>query len=159
MYEYPFLSPLYLGLAGLYFLVASIVIFDTRLIQAKKRGEIHPELPRWISIFYMVQIVLFWSLFILNWKYALGLFVIKFILKVLPVLEIIGNILMRSFRPRDYWKKELEKEEELERARRELEEVIGVDPREVLANADPSKFLSEIQTNSEEHLKENDKSK
>ena len=159
MYEYPFLSPLYLGLTILYFLVASIVIFDTRLVQAKKRGEIHPELPRWISIFYMVQILLFWSLFILNWRYALVLFVVKFILKVLPVLEIIGNILMRPFRPKDYWEKELEREEELERVRRELEELIGVDPREVLVNADPSKFLSEIQKNAEEHLKENDKLK
>lgn len=131
MFDYPFLSPLFLGLTILYFLVASVVIFDTRLIQATKRGEIHPELPRWISIFYMVQVLLFWTLFILNWRYALVLFVVKFIFKVIPVLEIIGNILMRPFRPKDYWEKELEREEELEKARWELEEVIGIYPNEV----------------------------
>lgn len=43
-----------------------------------------------------------WAIFIallyLNWKYALVLFAIKFVLKVLPVLEIIGNILMSPFK-------------------------------------------------------------
>ena len=144
MFEHPFLSPIYLALTVLYFLVASVVIFDTRLIQARKRGEDHPYLPRWISVFYIVQILLFWSLFILNWRYALVLFVVKFILKVLPVLEILGNVLMRPFRPKDYLEKELKKEEELETARRELEEIIGVDPNKVLSEIDPSEYLSEL---------------
>lgn len=40
------------------------------------------------------------ALLYLNWKYALLLFAIKFVLKVLPVLETIGNILMAPFKPR-----------------------------------------------------------
>lgn len=85
-----------------YFLVASITTFDIRLIQAKKSGTLpqdEPELPAWIGIFAWLEWGIFVWLLVLNWKYALVLLVIKFILKVLPVLETAGNVLMRPFRP------------------------------------------------------------
>jgi hypothetical protein len=45
---------------------------------------------------------IFLALLYLNWKYALALFAVKFILKALFVLEIIGSILMWPFKPRKY---------------------------------------------------------
>lgn len=58
-------------------------------------------LPSWVGIFAWLQWAIFIVLFVLNWKYALIIFAFKFILKVLPVLETIGNILMSPFRPKE----------------------------------------------------------
>jgi len=99
-YDYPFTSPLYLILTVAYFLVASITTLDIRLMQAKSRGEDFGELPPWVGIFPFMQWGLFIALAILNWKIAIGLFVLKFVLKVLPVLELIGNVLMAPFAPK-----------------------------------------------------------
>lgn len=85
-----------------YFLVASITTFDIRLIQAKKSGTLPPDepaLPAWIGIFAWLEWGIFIWLLVMNWKYALVLLAVKFVLKVLPVLEIVGNVLMRPFRP------------------------------------------------------------
>lgn len=84
-----------------YFLAASITTFDIRLIQAKKSGNLPPDepmLPAWAGIFGWLEWGIFVWLLLLNWKYALVVLAIKFILKVLPVLETIGNILMRPFK-------------------------------------------------------------
>lgn len=124
MPEYSFLSPLYLILIISYFLVASVVTLDIRLVQAKQMGQDFGELPPWTFIFSLLQWGLFIALFILNWKHALILFVVKFVLKVLPVLETIGNVLMSPFRP---------KESEIEEIGRELYESTGLDYKEVLA--------------------------
>ncbi len=92
-----------IGLTIAYFIVASITTFDIRLIQAKREGKLPPDqpmLPAWTTVFHWAQWAIFLVLLYLNWKYALVLFVIKFVLKVLPVLETIGNILMLPFKPR-----------------------------------------------------------
>ena len=96
-------TPLIICLTAAYFLVASITTFDIRKTQARKQGVLapdEPELPAWIAIFAWLQWGIFLALLLLNWKYALVIFVFKFILKVLPVLETIGKILMSPFRPR-----------------------------------------------------------
>jgi len=96
-------TPLIIGLTVAYFLVTSITTFDIRLNQAKRQGILPPDeptLPAWVSVLYWVQWAIFLVLLYLNWKYALVLFVIKFALKVLPVLETVGNILMSPFKPR-----------------------------------------------------------
>ena len=82
-------------------LTESITIFDIRILQAKRVGNLpadHPEFPRWINIFHWLEWVLRIVLLIFNWKFALFFFVILFILKVLPVLETIGNVLMAPFK-------------------------------------------------------------
>jgi len=97
-------TPLIIGLTVAYFIVASITTFDIRVTQAKREGTYppgDPPLPSWIGIFAWMQWIIFVIILYLNWKYALVLFVIKFMLKVLPVLEIIGNILMSPFKPRN----------------------------------------------------------
>jgi hypothetical protein len=96
-------TPLIIGLTVAYFLVASITTFDIRLIQAKRDGILppgEPMLPTWVGVFAWMQWAIFLVLLYLNWKYALVLFAIKFVLKVLPVLETIGNVLMSPFKPR-----------------------------------------------------------
>jgi len=126
MLDYPFTSPIYLGLTIVYFLVASIVTFDIRLIQARRQGENYPILPSWTGIFGWLQWAIFIVLFVLNWKYALIIFVVKFILKVLPVLETIGNILMSPFRPKE--------SDKLERIGKELYEKTGINYQDALAD-------------------------
>jgi hypothetical protein len=96
-------SPAILILTVLYFIAAAISTFDIRLIQAKRAGELtadDPMLPSWVGFFYYLGWGIFVALLFLNWQYALLLFVIKFILKVLPVLETIGNMLMSPFKPK-----------------------------------------------------------
>lgn len=96
-------SPAIIALTVAYFLVASVTTFDIRLTQAKRDGGLPPDeptLPPWVAGLYWVQRGLFLALLYLNWRYALVLFVMKFVLKVLPVLETVGNVLMAPFRPR-----------------------------------------------------------
>jgi hypothetical protein len=96
-------TPLIVGLTIAYFLVASVTTFDLRLTQAKRQGTLPPDeasLPEWVGLFAWMQWAIFLALLYLNWKYALVLFAVKFVLKVLPVLEIVGNILMSPFKPR-----------------------------------------------------------
>ncbi len=87
-------------------------------------------LPSWVGIFGFLQWAIFIALFILNWKYALIIFVVKFILKVLPVLETIGNILMSPFLPK--------KTDELEQLGKELYENTGIDYKDILADLEKS---------------------
>lgn len=97
----PYSSFLLIGLAIIYGLVSSITTLDTRLIQAKRKGLLsidEDKLPNWIGFFYWAEWLILVAMFILNWKFALTVFLIKFILKVLPVLEVIGNVLMSPFK-------------------------------------------------------------
>lgn len=94
-------SPIILTLSILYLLFSSITTFGIRITQAKKNGtwdENEPDLPNWTTIFYWLETIIIIYIAFLNWKFAIALFILKFILKVLPVLETIGNILMRPFR-------------------------------------------------------------
>jgi hypothetical protein len=98
-------TPLIIGLTIAYFIVASITTFDLRMTRAKQEGVLppyQPLLPGWVAVFYWMQLAIFLALLYLNWKFALVLFVVKFILKALTVLETVGNILMWPFKPRKY---------------------------------------------------------
>ena len=89
-------SQIIIILTVIYFFAESIATFDMRLIQARRSGTLtkdDPMLPSWISIFIFLGWGILITLFILNWKYAIIIFVIKFILQVFPILETIGNIL------------------------------------------------------------------
>jgi hypothetical protein len=83
-----------------YGLAAAISTFDLRIEQAKRNGWLDSDkkyVPSWVVIFDFLMWGLWIFIFILNWKYALLLFVIKFILKVLPILEYLGSYLMWPF--------------------------------------------------------------
>lgn len=94
-------SPWIIAISVILFITASITTFDIRLTQAKRRGELpdgHPLLPQWVGFLYLIHYGLIIALFFMNWKYALIFVTSLFILKVLPVLEIVGNVLMAPFK-------------------------------------------------------------
>lgn len=101
----PLNSPLLLALSAIYLLVESIRIYDARLIQAKERGLYSGvaaaaegrSFPQWVNIFHWAGWIIFVMLLLLNWKYALALYALLFVLRVLPVLERIGSIIMHTF--------------------------------------------------------------
>ena len=94
----PIESPIIIIITIIYFLSSSITMFDIRINQAIKEGiEIRP-LPNWVAYLYWLNWLLGLLLIMLNWKYAILVFVIRFIFKVLPVLEIVGNFIMSPFK-------------------------------------------------------------
>lgn len=92
-------------LSVVYAIVESIRIYDARLNQAKMKrldSRIAVEadgriLPRWVGIFHLGGWIIFIALLLLDWKYALVLYVFLFVLRVLPILERIGSIFMHPF--------------------------------------------------------------
>lgn len=96
-------SGLLIGLSIALFISYSITTFDKRLIQAKRSGvraHNHPELPEWTAVFHVADWVLLITMIVIDWKVGLVFWSLCFILKVLPVLETVGNILMAPFRPK-----------------------------------------------------------
>lgn len=96
-------SPIVIIITVLYAITSAITTFDIRMTQAKRNGSLpsdEPMLPKWVALVFWVDWMLIIALILLNWKYAILVFVIRFILKVLSVLEIIGNVLMSPFKPK-----------------------------------------------------------
>lgn len=103
LFNNPIDSPILIIITAIFIITSSITTFDKRLIQAKRVGNVpsnEPILPSWVALVYWVHYGIIVTMFILNWKFALGVVVIGFILEVLPVWEIIGNILMSPFKPK-----------------------------------------------------------
>jgi len=99
----PTTSPILIFLSVLFALTSSITTFDKRLIQAKRAGTLpqdEPMLPSWVGIISWLHWGVMLLILLLNWKYAVAVFIIGFILEVLPVWETIGNILMSPFKPK-----------------------------------------------------------
>lgn len=84
-------------------ITSSITTFDKRLIQAKRGGTLppgEPMLPSWVGLIGWIHWGLALALLMVNWKYAILVFIAMFVLAVLPVLETIGNLLMSPFKQR-----------------------------------------------------------
>lgn len=101
----PLDSPLILMLSVLYALVEAIRIYDVRLLQAE-RGRFNSKVaadaggrsfPAWVTIFHWGGWLIFLSLLYLNWKYSIALYALLFVLRVVPVLENLGSMVMRPF--------------------------------------------------------------
>ena len=90
----PIDSPLFIVIIIIYFIASSIETYDIRIIQTQKEGVDIKDLPNWVSIIYWICWILFIVIIFLNWKYAILIYAIRFILKVLPVLENVGSFLM-----------------------------------------------------------------
>ena len=101
----PLDSSLILVLSVAYVIVASVRTYDVRLIQANKIGASRGVarraegrvLPTWINGIHWVGWALLVVLVVLNWKYAIALYAVLFILRVVPVLEMVGEIITRPF--------------------------------------------------------------
>jgi hypothetical protein len=97
------ISPIIIVITILYAITSAITTFDIRMTQAKRDGTLSPDEPmppKWVALVFWIDWLLIIMLILLNWKYAILVFVVRFILKVLPVLEIAGNILMSPFKPK-----------------------------------------------------------
>lgn len=96
--------PLFSVLVILLFIASSITAFDIQYTRAKKTGEIpseEPNLPKWVMFIYLIVLGLSISIIVIDWKRALIVFFFIFIFSgFVPVLDIVGNILMRPFRPK-----------------------------------------------------------
>ncbi len=97
-FETPIDSPIVVIVTIIYFIASSVETLDIRIIQAQRDGIDIESLPRWIGLVYWLCWLLFICIVLLNWKYAILVYVLRFILKVLPVLEIIGNVIMSPFK-------------------------------------------------------------
>lgn len=101
----PLESSLLLVLSVAYMLVTSVRIYDARLIQSKMYGlnsSVAKQaegriLPTWINAIHWMGWCLFILIAVLNWKYAIALYAVFFLLKVLPALELIGSVIARPF--------------------------------------------------------------
>jgi hypothetical protein len=94
-------SPLLLTLAAILFLVSCITTLDKRIAQGKRSGALpadQQELPKWVLALHFLDWGILITLLILNWRVGLLVWAVLLVLKVLPVLETIGNILMRPAR-------------------------------------------------------------
>jgi hypothetical protein len=94
-------SPLLLTMAAALFLVSCVTTLDKRIAQAKRSGALpadHPDLPGWVTALHFLDWGLLIGLLFLNWRVGLLVWAVLLVLKVLPVLETIGNLLMRPFR-------------------------------------------------------------
>lgn len=94
-------SPLFLVLTTALFFFSSITTFDKRQTQAKNAGVLpsdHPDLPRWVGAAHIFDWILLIALFVVNWRAALVVWMGLLAFKILPVLETIGNLLMKLFR-------------------------------------------------------------
>ncbi len=94
-------TPLEYTLSIVYLLFSSITTLDLRITKAKKLGILTKDeanLPKWVIAFYWINWILLGIVAIINWKYALILYAVKLILAILPILEIIGNIIMSPFK-------------------------------------------------------------
>jgi hypothetical protein len=91
----PFYSTTYITLIVIYFFLSCITTFDTRLIQAMKAGILpadEPMLPPIAGLLVWIEWEVLLVMLILNVKAAAIVYGIRFVLKVLPVLETLGNI-------------------------------------------------------------------
>ena len=94
-------SPILLCLSVALFISYSITTLDKRIIQGKRSGVLpvdHANLPKWVAIFHFSDWIILVAMVVLNWKVALLVWAFFFVLKILPVLETVGNILMAPFK-------------------------------------------------------------
>ncbi|MBN1255559.1 MAG: hypothetical protein JXA50_09830 [Deltaproteobacteria bacterium] len=54
-------------------------------------------LPKWVGLIHWAGWAIFIVLLILNWKYTIVLYVFIFALEVMPILENLGEFMMRPF--------------------------------------------------------------
>jgi hypothetical protein len=97
LFTTPMNSEVLIGLTIFYVVCEAISIFDTRIIQAKKAGFLRPDVspvPEWTGWFAILGWLTLIGLVLLNWKFTIMVYIITFFLKVVPVLENIGALIL-----------------------------------------------------------------
>ncbi|SRR5258706_6154030 len=94
----PINAPLLIALAVVYGMCAAITAFNACITQARHAGYLANSkayLPARTGLFAFLLWATWIAIFLLNWWYALALFVIMFALKELSVLKHVGAWLLR----------------------------------------------------------------
>lgn len=100
LFQTPIDHPVLITLIVLYAIAAAVTTYDMRYIQAKRENRLpqgHLEPPYWIGFFAYLLWGTWIAILALSGLFALVLLIVKFILKVVPVLEVIGEELIRPF--------------------------------------------------------------
>lgn len=87
---------MFLALTVAYVVCQAYTTLDRRLIQAVRSGLLPPSepmLPKSVGLLYYAQWAVGLGLLVLDWKRALVVFGVVFVLQVLPVMETLGNVL------------------------------------------------------------------
>jgi len=97
VFSTPINTPLLLTLTVIYGICAAVTTLNACINQAKQVGYLSRKeayVPAWAGLFAILLWATLSAIFLLNWWYALALFVIKFALKELSVLKYIGALLL-----------------------------------------------------------------
>ncbi len=92
-------------LSATYFLLVAASTYDSRLIQQQRNlmssgvavDSRNRYLPSWAGYLHFIQWGNFLILFYFDWRYAIVLYLALLLLRVLPVMERIGWLLMKAF--------------------------------------------------------------
>jgi hypothetical protein len=98
VFSTPISTPLVIALTVAYGMCAAITAFGACITQAKRVGYLAPNkayVPAWTGLFAILLWAAWTAVFLLNWWYALALFVITYCLKELSVLKHLGAWLLR----------------------------------------------------------------
>jgi hypothetical protein len=91
----------------LYLLSAAVTTYDIHLMNLQKNedGKLDLKmLPRWIGFLHWAESILFLLMVLLNWKFAIVIWILKSILQALFILEVIGYIIIYPFKiAKDYF--------------------------------------------------------
>lgn len=88
-----------------YLATAAVTKADSNIIREIRLGAVPPHVPRppiWIGLFIYLQWGLLIALAVFDWEFAILVFLFKFVLSFLGLLEIVGSVLIIPFlRKRD----------------------------------------------------------
>jgi hypothetical protein len=83
-----------------YLAASAVTKADSNILQGVRRGDLPSTIPRpplWIGLVIYLQWGLLIALAVFDWKFAILLFLFKFILSFLGVLQIVGSFLLIPF--------------------------------------------------------------
>lgn len=87
----------------IFFIITSAITeYDKRLTLAYWNGQKFKWelLPKWVGHIIWLHWAICLLLLAINWKYALALFVVKYLLSITHILEYFGNWMVSLFRKR-----------------------------------------------------------
>lgn len=79
-----------------FFLTSAVTKFDVNLTKAISIGDVPPDqarLPDWIGWLFWLHWALIVTLFVLNWRLAILVYVVRSILSFFGIMGIVGGIL------------------------------------------------------------------
>ena len=83
-----------------YLALSAVAKADSNILRGIRTGDLPATIPRpplWIGLLIYLQWGLLIALVVFDWKFAILVFLFKFILSFFGVLEILGSILLIPF--------------------------------------------------------------